>query len=280
VQQTLRSMGPWFDARSGVPARSWLRENPVVASVISVATILTVGPAIAGIIVAIVAAGTGASLNPVVSLPAMGLVVGLLVGVPLGWYAVRRWRRRRLAGRWWHYVIPPARLEAAARVPGVGERLTNLAYQIDRLRGHPAVRGGWVPGVDADTLGRFHFTLASELLGTLDLRNAVAEAATHPNLAAQASARQADLAAADQAFDAQLGYLHSIRRTADTINGRLEELALAERLDAGGPTMAQLRAQLSAPAGTDLAGLAGAATEAARLVTEALDPRRLYRPGT
>jgi hypothetical protein len=176
-------------------------------------------------------------------------------------------------------VVAEARQRHAARFPGVGERLAQLAHQVRRLREHPAVRAGWLPGVDAESLDRLHFTLATELLDTVDLRAAVAAAASRPVLAAQVAARRAELAAGDLAFDVQLRHLAAMVRAADTIAVRLADLALAERLDAGMPSAAQLRDRLTGHAAVDPEGMAAAAVEAVRVVAEALDPRRLYPAG-
>jgi hypothetical protein len=214
------------------------------------------------------------------SVTAAATVFGLAMGCLVSWYTVRRRKRERVAEQWVDHVISSARQAAAnAAAPDVGRRLAWLSYHIGRLRQHRAVREGWLPGVDGASLDRLHFTLASELLGTVDLRSAVAAAADRPSLAAQVAVRRAELAAADAAFDAQLERLVAMSASANRIVELLVDVELAERLDAGGPTALQLRSQLTSAPVIDLDAMVVAADEVVRTVSEALDPQRLYAPG-
>jgi hypothetical protein len=142
--------------------------------------------------------------------------------------------------------------------------------QLDRLRKHAVVRDGWLPGVSVETLDRLQYALTAELLDTVDLRAVTAKAADRPGLADRVAVGRAELAAADAAFDTQLSHLDDIAQTADEIGGRLDDLALAERLDASTPSSIQLRQRLAATAATDLEALATAARAAADVVGEAV----------
>jgi hypothetical protein len=272
VRPFLSRMQAWFDHRFGaasnrqtVTARTpWLR-RPVVA--------LVVGPTIGAILGSLmnVVGEESFNIGPVAAYGSIGLILG-------GASAIGTWRIRR-AERWAGYVVPAARQRAvAAAMPDVGKRLAWLAYHVDCLRRHRAVREGWLPGVDDEVLDQVHFTLASDLLRTVDLRAAVAAAAGRPALASQAAERRAELATADAAFDAQVERLRSMSAIADTIAGLLGDVVLAERMDAGGPTVLELRQQLMSAPGVDLPALSYAADQALHVVNQALDPNRLY-PG-
>jgi MFS family permease len=282
----LARMGAWFDARFqgrrpafGTPRQpaKALALVPMGAAGISAAT---------GSVIGLFFAANMAIENPrsdphtaafvfwfAVALASLGLIVGCAVS----WSLVRRWRRERLAEHWSEYVISDARQRAAAQnAPDVAARLAALNHLIRRLREHPAVRGGWLPGVTYEALDRVHFILASELLNTVDLRAAVIAATSRPALASQVAVRKAELTAADAAFDAQLEHLAAMSATADRIGTLLGDLALAERLDAGAPSAAQLRGRLTSVPALDVEAMAAAATEAAHVVAHALDPRHLY----
>jgi hypothetical protein len=272
VRPFLSRMQAWFDHRFGaasslqtVTARTpWLR-RPVVA--------LVVGPTVGAIVGTLInmVAVEPASITPVAAWATMGLILG-------GASAIGTWRIRR-AERWAGYVIPAARQRAvAAAMPDVGRRLAWLAHHVDCLRRHQVVREGWLPGVDDEVLDGVHFTLASDLLRTVDLRAAVAAAADRPALASQAAERRAELATADAAFDAQVERLRSMSAIADAIAGLLGDVILAERIDAGGPTVLELRQQLMSAPGVDLPALSYAADQALHVVSQGLAPNRLY-PG-
>jgi hypothetical protein len=279
-RMTLARMRGWFNARFEGRGRSGPEPWPpgkVIAVVPAAASAVgAAAGAPAGLVFDLffgMPPGPGTSLlGWMAGMATAGLAAGCLGAIGL----VRRWQRQQTAERWSEYVVAEARQRNAARFPGVGERLVQLAHHVRRLREHPAVRGGWLPGVDGEALDRLHFTLAAELLNTIDLRAAVMAAANRPVLAAQVAARRAELAAGDAAFDAQLRHLAAMVAAADTIATRLTDLALAERLDAGLPSAAQVRQQLTVHAAVDLEGMAAAADEAVRIVGEALDPRRLY----
>jgi len=151
-------------------------------------------------------------------------------------------------------------------------RLAWLAHHVDYLRRHRAVRDGWLPGVDDEVLDQVHFTLASDLLRTVDLRAAVAAAADRPALASQTAERRAELATADAAFDAQVEQPRAMSASADAVTARLGDVALAEHIGAGSPTVLQLRQQLALAPGFDLPALAHGAEHVLRVVGHALDP--------
>ncbi|MEN3308955.1 MAG: hypothetical protein V7603_5157 [Micromonosporaceae bacterium] len=184
---------------------------------------------------------------------------------------VRDRQRIQVILRWQAHVLTSARQQKAAEsFPEVGVRLGWLYYLADRLRKHAVVRDGWLPGVSVETLDRLQYALTAELLDTVDLRAVTAKAADRPGLADRVAVGRAELAAADAAFDTQLSHLDDITQTADEIGGRLDDLALAERLDASTPSSIQLRQRLAATAATDLEALATAARAAADVVGEAV----------
>jgi hypothetical protein len=181
-------------------------------------------------------------------------------------------RANNLVQRWHGHVITRTQQRSAASAfAGVAQRLNDLDTLFERLHRdhHSLLRDGWLPGLTPQTLDGLHYTLTRTLLGIVELRATVAEAATRPALSTQTATARARLEAADADLDAQLAQLRELCSTADTLAAGLRDLALAEQLANGEVTAQQLRHQLPV-AGTDLPALVAAAQGTADLLRAAL----------
>jgi hypothetical protein len=197
------------------------------------------------------------------------LVVPVLLAVAGSAAARARRRSRRLAARHADRHVAATELAAAAsRFPELDARLRRLNCALDRITASEAYAAGWLPGVDADFVDTVRWRVTKDLLATVPLRDALARAAERGRLADQVAQRRVDVDGRDAAADAELVQLDAVVAGAGRVDDLLEDLRVAEELDALDPLTveARLRQRLPAPAGNmaELAAGAGAVEELLR----------------